>query len=174
MIRIEIIRSRSTPLGTPGHLVAGNGFGCDTLELPWHNNQNGKSCTAAGIDRGRVWWSPMLGRLVIRLGNRNGRYDCLIHNGNFAADAVDLDGDGAPEVTQVHGCTEVGSGYGEILRKDGRKQWGVRNSGATLAALLASLADGSEARIGKDGFATGYHEVEITYRWAPGCNPEGQ
>jgi hypothetical protein len=163
-VRGEVVRMMSTPLGTPGRLRMDNGFECDTLELPWHNNERGRSCTMADTYFGRVYVSPRLGRPVIRFQDKNGREDCEIHNGNFAADTVDLDGDGTPEQTQVHGCTEVGHGYGMIQRKDGRLQWGLMNSTQALVALILSLTDEFQ----KDG----YHDVIITYKWADGCSPQ--
>lgn len=173
VIKGEVVRQASTPLGTPGRMTLENGFSCDTLELAWHNNERGRSCTAAGVERGRVWWSPMLKRLVIRYADRNGRHDCLCHNGNFAADEEDLDGDGVPEVTQIHGCTEVGRGYGDVKRKDGKMQWGITRSVAALEELITSLRDESveTGLADKDGFVSGYHEVEIVYRWADGSAP---
>lgn len=159
-------KDRTGPLGSPGQMKLENGFHCDTLELPWHDNERGRSCTAPGVDRGRVWWSPTLKRAVIRYEDRNGRHDCLVHNGNFAADEVDVDGDGAPEVTQIHGCTEVGRGYGDILRKDGKKQWGILASVKTLEELLLSLENGEPITVGQDGYMTGYHDVEIEYSWS--------
>lgn len=167
----EVLRQKSTPLGTPGRMALENGYGTDTLELAWHDNERGKSCTAAGVDRGRVWFSPMLNRPVIRFVDRNGRHDCLVHNGNWAADEEDLDQDGVTEVTQVHGCTEVGNGYGVIKRKDWKMQWGVKGSIPALEALIASLDTGEEHVQDKDGFISGYNDVEITYRWAEGCAP---
>ena len=163
MIRGEVVRQAPTQHGTPGRMTLENGFSCDTLELPWRDNERGKSCTAPGVDRGRVWWSPTLRRLVIRYEDRNGRRDCLVHNGNWAGD-VD-----AGDITQVHGCTEVGNGYGDLQRPDKRTQWGVLHSGATLAGLIESLRDERvEAGLtDAHGFVAGYHDVEITYRWAP-------
>lgn len=171
MIKGIVTRQRSTPLGTPGSLAMPL-FACDTLELAWHNNERGRSCTAPGTERGRVWWSPSMKRLVIRFENRNGRSDVLIHNGNFAADAVDVDGDGVKEVAQIHGCTEVGSGYGDIQRRDGKMQWGIKFSGATLAALIESLRWAGEGQPDTVIDGVGYHDVEIEYRWAEGCEPQ--
>lgn len=175
IVKGEVLRRRDLtgPLGTPGALVLENGFRCDSLELEWANNARGKSCILPGPSdaepqtyRGRVWWSPTLERLVIRYEDKNQRKDCLVHNGNFAARTADLDGDGVAEVTQVHGCTEVGRGYGEILRKDGRKQWGIKVSGPTLADLVASLRmPGVDVIRDAEGYVSGYHEVEVTYRW---------
>jgi hypothetical protein len=165
MIRGEVIRQSPRPdgTGTPGSLRLENGFQCDTLELVWHANERGRSCTAAGVDRGKVMYSPHLKRLVVHYEDRNGRQDCEIHNGNFAGDEA-LD-----EVTNVHGCTVVGHGYGDVVRSDGKRQWGVKVSGATLAGLIESLmSPDGETEI--DGQR--YHDVEITYRWADGCSPE--
>lgn len=176
MIKGKVIRRDPTPLGTPGRETLDNGFACDTLELPWHGNERGRSCTAAGVDVGKVWWSPMLKRLVIRFKDRNGRQDCLIHNGNWAADVEDLDADGVAEVTQVHGCTEVGDGYGEIERPDGKKQWGIKASKPTLAKLIDALRcpiAGADTILVIDGEEQGFHDVRITYEWAEGANPEG-
>lgn len=166
-------RSRANQYGTPGRLTMENGFNSDTQELPFHNNERGRSCVLPGPNdapqtyEGRVWWSPTLKRLVIRFADANGRQDCLIHNGNWAADAEDLDHDGVPEVTQVHGCTEVGMGYGEILRKDGRAQWGIKFSGSTLAAFIDSLKipGANDFSLDEKGFARGYNSVRITYSW---------
>lgn len=164
----EVVRGKSTLLGTPGALSL-SGFGVEfsarTLELPWMNNERGRSCTAPGVDHGRVWFSPHLNRLVIRYDDRNGRQDCLVHNGNWA-------GEGAGEITQIHGCTEVGSGYGNVRRPDGKTQWGIVASKPTLDALIAALEIPGVAHItDAQGYVSGYHDVAVTYRWAEGCEP---
>lgn len=167
MIPGAVVRQRSNEdgTGTPGRMEIENGFGADTLELGWHNNERSRSCTAPGVDRGKVWYSPSLKRLVIRYADRNGRHDCLVHNGNWAGDE-DLG-----EKTQIHGCTEVGNGYGPLQRPDNEMQWGILHSGATLAGLIDSLkCDVSEADTIIDG--QGFHDVEITYSWAEGAEPE--
>jgi len=171
----KVIRQLSTPLGTPGRMTLENGYAADTLEPPWANNERGKSCTAPGVDRGRVWWSPTLKRLVVRYADRNGRRDCLVHNANFAAAGEeDVDGDGVPEVTQIHGCTAVGDGYGDIRRKDGRTQWGITRSVAALERLIVSLRcpiEQADTVLEVDGARQGFHDVEITYLWADGAEP---
>lgn len=171
MIRGDVPRKRSTPLGTPGRMTLENGFACDTLELAWHNNERGRSCTIADTYRGKAWWSPMLKRVVIRLEDKHGRHDCLVHNGNFAADEEDLDGDGVDEVTQIHGCTETGNGYGDVKRKDGKMQWGIRGSVAALTALIDSLrcpVEEADTVLTIDGEQHGFHDVELTYSWEEG------
>lgn len=178
MIHGTVGRQKSTPLGTPGALALPL-FACNTLELPWAGNQRGLSCILPDVYRGRVWHSPTFKRLVVRLEDKNGRADVLIHNANFAATlqdldnngiaGADLDGDGFPEVAQLRGCTAVGNGYGEILRKDGKMQWGIKSSGATLAALVESLRTDDRPDTVVEG--VGYHDVVLTYSWAPGCAP---
>lgn len=174
MITGRVTRGDPTPYGTPGRIVLENGYAADTQELSWHNNERGRSCTAPGVEHGKVWYSPTLKRLVIRFADRNGRRDVLVHNGNFAADEQDLDGDGTPEVTQIHGCTEVGDGFGDILRKDGKKQWGIKGSVAALERLIASLRcpiEQADTVVEVGGERMGFHDVEVTYRWAEGSEP---
>ena len=171
MIRGTVTRGPSGPLGTRGRLELESGFSCDTLELPWRGNQRGVSCVLADTYRGRAWFSPTLRRVVVRFDDQNGREDVLIHNGNWAADARDVDGDGRPEVTQVHGCTEVGRGYGDIRRPDGVTQWGILRSTATLEELMRALQDGSPTSMGAGGFMNGFHELEMLYRWADDAAP---
>lgn len=172
MIYGKVIRQRSTLYGTPGNLVLPF-FACDTLELPWADNRRGMSCICADIYRGRVWFSPTFKRNVIRFEDKNGRRDVLIHNANFAAtvedtdndgkEGADLDGDGIAEVFQLRGCTAVGNGYGDIQRKDGKMQWGIKSSIPTLQNLINYLEDSEQLG--------GFHQVEITYEWAEGCEP---
>lgn len=162
MIKGTVIREASTPLGTPGRMTLENGFECDTLELPWHNNERGKSCIKADTYRGWAWYSPTFKRMVIRFEDKHGRKDVLIHNANFAAEERDVDGDGDQEVTQLHGCTAVGRGFGEIQDRAGDMQWGIKNSSNTLLELLNSLDNGRG----------GFEEVEITYKWAEGSEPD--
>jgi len=154
-----IRRGLSAPTGTPGQLRTANGFACDTLELPWKDNLRGQSCIIADTYVGWIWQSPSMGRAVIRLEDKHGRQDCLIHNGNFAGDVMaDVDGDGQAGdlTTQVHGCTLVGMGYGMIRRADGELQWGVLSSKDTLARLIQHMGPGIHS---------------FTYVWQGGCSP---
>ena len=147
MMDIKIVRdlSRMTLEGTPGKLDTGTGFTCDTLELHWADNQRGISCITPAPDgtsetyNATIWHSPTLNRDVVRLEDKYGRQDCLLHNGNWA-------GEGPNEVTQVHGCTEVGRGYGQIKRPvDGNvTQFGIMNSVVTLEALIAHIKENAD------------------------------
>jgi hypothetical protein len=156
IVKGTVVRQPSTSHGTAGHLVLENGFECDTLELPWKDNKTGISCTKADTYKGRVWWSPTMNRLVIRWEDKNGRVACLVHTGTWAG--------GAPEATDVHGCTIVGRGYAPVMRKDGKMQWGILNSRPTMAELIQSLL-----KEGEDPTKTAsYNEVEVEYKWASG------
>lgn len=162
-VRGDVLRGKSSPLGTPGAARLDNGFNCHTLEKPWHNNDRGTSCIVADTYLGQVVMSPHFNRLVIRLEDKHGRQACEWHHGNFAADEQDLDGDGLIEITDVHGCTLVGHNYGMVQRKDGHQQYGIRNSVAALTALIKSLEDAMQPG--------GYHDVIVTYRWGEACQP---
>ncbi len=157
---IATIRRRKVQTwGTPGQLVTSEGFVCDTLELPWRDNRRGESCITPDSYNGWLWQSPTMHRTVVRLENKHGRQDCLIHNGNFAGDTLlDIDGDGrgGDLVTNVHGCTLVGEGYGVIRNKQGDMQMGILNSKDTLAALVEHLGAGTHTFI---------------YLWNDGCVP---
>lgn len=156
---VTIRRGPSTPAGTAGKLRTIDGFSCDTLELPWRDNRRGESCITADAYTGRVWQSPSMGRAVVRLEDKHGRQDCLIHNGNFAGDTlIDIDGDGKAGdfVTNVHGCTLVGMGYGMLRNKGGDMQLGVLSSKDTLARLVEHLGPGNH---------------NFTYVWQDGCAP---
>lgn len=152
---IKIVRGASTPEGTPGTLDTGEGFTCDTLELQWANNKTGISCIVPGTRKAWLWDSPTLGRTVVRIEDTDGRKDCLLHNGNWA-------GEGEGEVTQVHGCTELGHGYGQIKRPvDGNvTQFGIMHSAPTIDALVHHIHD----TIGDAPFT-------VTHSWGDGCEP---
>lgn len=154
-MKANVVREKPTIDGTPGTLTLENGWSCDTLELPWHNNERGRSCTLADTYHAKLGHSPHLGgpkHQVYRLEDKHGRADVLIHNANFAGE-VD-----AGEETQLHGCTAVGRGYGEIMNNKKVLQMGIYNSVKTLEELIQQ---------------TGGEDLEITYSWAEGCEPEG-
>ena len=87
---------------------------------------------------------------VLRLEDKHGRQNCLIHCGNFAGDVSQ------GMETQVHGCTLVGSRYGALANEDGSAQMAILNSRVTLAQLIEFVG-------------AGQHNVD--YHWAQGCEP---
>lgn len=153
-MKILITRKQSTPSGTPGDLLvvnsAGDSFTCPTLELPWRDNTPGISCITDDSYQAAIWHSDHLDCDVLRLEDKHGRQNCLIHCGNFAGDvSQDME-------TQVHGCTLVGSRYGSLVNDDGREQLAILNSRATLARLIEFVGAG---------------EHTVDYHWASGCEP---
>lgn len=153
-MNIIITRKQSTPSGTPGDLsvtnLTGETFTCATLELPWQNNTPGISCITDDSYSASIWHSDHLDCNVLRLQDKHGRHDCLIHCGNFAGDVSQ------GMETQVHGCTLVGSGYGLLTNDDGQSQTAIINSRITLARLIDFVGAG---------------EHTVGYHWAPGCEP---
>jgi hypothetical protein len=153
---IKIVRQVSVDTGTPGLLTtsADAPFTCSTLELEWQNNRTGVSCIIADTRMGKLWYSPTLKRMVVRLDDAHGRKDVLLHNANFA-------GLGDGECAQIHGCTAIGQGYGKLQNPQGHMQFAVLNSGNTLDKLIAHIqantADGAS--------------FPVTYAWDAGCEP---
>jgi hypothetical protein len=149
MTDIHITRNQTSASGTHGDLLAinaaGESFGCVTLELPWQNNACGVSCIMPDSYAAAIWRSDHLECDVLRLEDKHGRQNCLIHPGNFAGDVSQgLE-------TQVHGCTLVGSNYGALINVDGKSQAAILNSRATLAKLIAFVGPGTHS---------------VTYAWA--------
>ncbi len=166
-----VLRGKDTNEGTPSKLTLETGFACDCLELKWHNNRTGLSCINADVYDAVLWESPHLGcnqdimvdlydgsgtinirHYVYRLADKNGRKDCLIHNGAFAGE-VQLG-----EETHVKGCTIVGRGYAVAKRDDGGgMQMAILMSRPVLAELIQH---------------TKGEPLRLTYQWADGCAPD--
>ena len=153
MFAIRIVRQKSTIHGTPGTLTTSAGFQCDTLELPWEDNKSGISCIMTDIYGATIWNSPTLDRDVVRLEDKHGRKDCLLHNANWG-------GEGVGDVTQIHGCTAIGSGYGDLQNSKGNMQFAILNSGKTLDKLIAHIKEFAEDS-----------PFTVAYYWAEGCAP---
>ena len=156
-MNIFITRQASSPSGTPGELTVTNPQGqtltCKTLELPWKDNQPSISCIMADSYPATIWHSDHLDCDVLRLQDKHGRKDGLIHCGNFAGDVSQgLE-------TQVHGCTLVGSSYGTLTNDEGQAQAAILNSRVTLKRIIEFVGEGE-------------HTVE--YRWGSGCAPGTQ
>lgn len=152
--KLFIVRSKSTIEGTHGQITSSAGFACDALELPWNDNRKGVSCIMPDTYRAWLWYSPTLTRMVIRLEDKHGRGDCLLHNANFA-------GVGEGDYTEIHGCTAVGSGYGELQNRNGHMQNAILNSGNTLDKLIAHIKE----HVPCD------ETFEVIYSWGEGCAP---
>lgn len=172
---LDILRRKSTEFGTPAGVTLDNSWQCDSLELPWMSNQRGISCIKADTYHGRLWWSPKFRRWVIRLEDKHGRFDCLLHNGNFAGDAT------KGLCTQVQGCTLIGRGYADIQLPnhgigyehldvlDGT-QFGISASRITLDELIRQL--GGDPTLPPTAKQPDGTDVIVTYQWEDGARPE--
>jgi hypothetical protein len=80
------------PIGTTqsdGGAVTGIDTGtCATLELPCQDNTPGISCIIDDSYNATIWHSDHLDCDLLRLQDKHGRQDCLIHCGNFAGGRV--------------------------------------------------------------------------------------
>lgn len=96
-------------------------FNCDTLELPWKNNNTQVSCIPLGEYVVVKRWSPARGN-HLHILDVPGRTWVLIHAGNYHTDIL--------------GCVLVGSDLKD-LNKDGELD--VINSRITLNKILNIL-----------------------------------
>lgn len=97
---------------------------CVTMELPWRNNERGRSCIPAGTYRCCLRWSEKHQRKVYEICDVPGRSDIEIHSANW------------PE--QLLGCVATGTAFGKI---EGRR--GISESKKALDKLEA-WASGEE------------------------------
>jgi hypothetical protein len=111
---VILTRTKDDGKQTVGNLVIDN-FKCDTLELPWKNNNKNVSCIPKGTYT--VKWTLKLGKFgwIYEVQNVPGRSGILIHSGNY--------------FTDVLGCILLGNGYTD-LNADGEQD--VLNSKATI------------------------------------------
>lgn len=82
-------------------------FTCKTGELPWRNNEKGKSCIPAGTYIAKIFQSPKFGK-VYKLEGTEPRTFVLIHSGNFSGN-VDKG-----KKSDVEGCILLGQKLGVI------------------------------------------------------------
>ncbi len=96
-------------------------FECETLELPWKDNQSNVSCIPAGQYKVKKRWSEKYNEHFHITGVPNRDY-ILIHPANY--------------VSQLRGCVAVGRDLADI-NNDGLMD--VTSSKATLSELLTIL-----------------------------------
>lgn len=83
----EIARDRVQPgAATTGELLVEGEHFCNTLELPWVDNQRGISCIPLGTYEVRLLPSKRWGRPIPHIQNVPGRSAIEIHIGNFLRD----------------------------------------------------------------------------------------
>lgn len=141
MKRASIVRDPSEDQGTFGLMTYGTSS-CKTLELPWRDNRQQRSCIPLGLYECRIVQSPRFGR-VYGVMSVPGRSAVLIHPANFAGD-ID-----AGWHTQLHGCIAPCFRVGQMRNPAGKMQ---------MAGLLSRPAwDQFMSWAGGDPF-----ELEIT------------
>lgn len=103
---MKLIRTETSDQGTFGLLVYGDRFLC-TGELPWRNNERGKSCIPTGVYNVQMRVSPKFGRCY-EVRGVEGRTHILLHNGNWAGDSS------MGFKTHVDGCILLGLSRGKL------------------------------------------------------------
>lgn len=124
------------------------------LELPWRNNERGRSCITAGTYRAALIDSPHFHRKVYRLDTSSiGRQDVELHNANFAGDTL------KGWESQLHGCICPGLKSGRLENTFGKWQLAVLSSVDALDEIMA---------------CTKGEPLEIEIAWEPGAEPKGE
>jgi hypothetical protein len=83
---MKLIRDDQDSVRTLGAMFDGEERICETLELPWRDNQRGISCIPEGTYECKLAFSPSRKYDVYWLQNVPGRQDVQIHIGNFTKD----------------------------------------------------------------------------------------
>lgn len=132
-LKATLTRSPSSDQGTFGVLT----FGLDvvhTIELPWRDNKQQRSCIPVGTYQCAIVKSPKFGR-VYGVQNVPGRSNVLIHSANFAGDVE------KGWTTQLHGCIAPCMRIGQMRNNAGAMQSAGLVSRPALARLM-EWADG--------------------------------
>lgn len=131
---VKIIRNIKTPTdGTFGTLTVKN-FSCYTGELPWENNDKGKSCIPLGTYKANLFNSPKFG-LVYKLEGTEPRTFILIHAGNFCGDVE------SGKKSDVEGCILLGTKLGVINNQK------VISDSKTAVKSFMEITAGEELKI---------------------------
>jgi hypothetical protein len=83
---ITLIRDDQNEIRTLGAMFDGEERICETLELPWKNNQSNISCIPERTYQCKIAYSPIHGYDVYWILNVPNRSAVEIHIGNFAKD----------------------------------------------------------------------------------------
>ena len=92
-------------MGTEGMLITNDGFTCMTMELPWRNNLQSKSCIPSGEYTVQTRISQKYGKVYWVTGVPNRSY-ILIHSGNFGGNVDE------GYKTHIEGCILLGKEHG--------------------------------------------------------------
>lgn len=122
---IVTLTRKPNGIETPG-AVSAPGYSCDSLELPWKDNQHGISCIPAGTYNVSWGFMETKGRHHYQLQNVPERTGVFIHAGNYAAG-------NHPDVL---GCILLGRGFADI-NSDGAAD--ILHSADTVSEFEAFL-----------------------------------
>lgn len=128
---VNLARLKTVDQGTTGVLLA-PGFSCYTKELPWRDNQQGRSCIPAGDYEVTLHDSPRFGK-TYWVRNVPGRSSILFHAGNLAGDI------GIGWKTHSEGCILVGKKLGSLDIGGGKRQDAVLLSRPTHRDFMATM-----------------------------------
>ena len=120
---INHFRFKRGDQGTRGMWIT-NGIVCNTLELPWRDNEPNISCIPAGEYKVRMRISGKYGE-VYHIKDVPNRSYILIHSGNWAGDIK------KGFKTHVKGCILLGKSRGLL-----QGQWAVLNSRITVRKFM--------------------------------------
>lgn len=124
---MRLVRDNQNAERTYGQLVADDGAVlCQTLELPWRDNQHGISCIPAGTYTAFRFQSPTIGYELFQVRAVPHRSGIDIHIGNTAHD--------------TQGCILVGSSRGQLEVTPGLTLDAVLGSRDAFGAFMAALA----------------------------------
>lgn len=126
MTTANLYRLKRSDQGTRGMLYCEE-FQCNTLELPWRDNQRSISCIPPGEYNVEIRMSPKYGPIywVKDVPNRS---FILIHWGNWAGD------ESKGYKSNVNGCILLGARRGIL-----NNQWAVLNSRITVRRFMEKM-----------------------------------
>jgi hypothetical protein len=117
---------------TPGVLSVDTGSDfCDTMELPWLDNQQDISCIPEGVYTYTKFFSPRMKTTVLLLHGTDPRKNVEVHWGNT--------------VLNIDGCILVGTKG--TLEVAGKLYQAVLNSDSTLERLIGIASDTGQITI---------------------------
>lgn len=147
-------REKSSDGGTFGKLTLPDGTSYNTLELPWRNNESGKSCIPPGTYKVETRNSPKFGPGTYEVKGVPGRTAILIHSGNYAGN-VDKG-----QKSNVEGCILLGlsrntqSGQPMIQESKAAMKAFTEKMGGRPFTLTVISAEGDAVAPGSEGSST--------------------
>ncbi len=122
-MNLTVVRVSENSDSTFGVLVKPDGTAIAvTLELPWKNNEIGKSRIFAGTYVCKRFLSPKFKMEVFKLMGVLGRTNVLLHPANLAV--------------QLEGCIAIGHGFDFVSPKDRTGDDGIVNSGKEFKEFM--------------------------------------